>query len=59
MKAPESLETLLDYGIIQEVIRPLMSGKEAHVFVVVAGGEECVAKVYKEAHLVEFARTRA
>ena len=49
MKAPESLETLVDYGIIQEVIRPLMSGKEAQVYVVLAGGEECVAKVYKEA----------
>jgi RIO kinase 1 len=50
MKTPESLETLVDYGIIQEVVRPLMSGKEAQVFVVVAGGEECVAKVYKEAN---------
>jgi RIO kinase 1 len=50
MKAPESLETLVDYGIIQEVVRPLMSGKEAQVYVVLAGGEECVAKVYKEAH---------
>lgn len=50
MKTPESLETLVDYGIIQEVIRPLMSGKEAQVYVVLAGGEECVAKVYKEAH---------
>jgi RIO kinase 1 len=50
MKAPESLETLLDYGIIQEVVRPLMSGKEAQVYVVVANGVECVAKVYKEAH---------
>jgi RIO kinase 1 len=49
MKTPESLETLVDYGIIQEVVRPLMSGKEAQVYVVVAGGEECVAKVYKEA----------
>ena len=49
MKAPESLETLIEYGIIQEVIRPLMSGKEAQVFIVVAAGEECVAKVYKEA----------
>jgi RIO kinase 1 len=49
MKAPQSLETLLDYGIIQEVIRPLMSGKEAQVYVVLADGEECVAKVYKEA----------
>jgi RIO kinase 1 len=54
MKAPESLETLVDYGIIQEVIRPLMSGKEAQVFVVVAGGEECVAKVYKEANARTF-----
>ena len=50
MKAPESLAALLDYGIIQEVVAPLMSGKEAQVYVVVAGGEECVAKVYKEAH---------
>ena len=49
MKTPESLETLVDYGIIQEVIRPLMSGKEAQIFLVVAAGEECVAKVYKEA----------
>jgi len=49
MKAPESLETLLDYGIIQEVVRPLMSGKEAQVYLVIAGGSECVAKVYKEA----------
>ncbi len=49
MKAPESLETLVEYGIIQDVLRPLMSGKEAQVFVVLAGGEECVAKVYKEA----------
>ncbi len=64
MKTPESLETLVDYGIIQEVIRPLMSGKEAHVFVVVTGGEECVAKVYKEAnqrtfkHRVEYTEGR-
>ena len=50
MKTPESLETLVDYGIIQEVVRPLMSGKEAQVFVVLASGEECVAKVYKEAN---------
>jgi len=48
MKTPESLENLVDDGIIQEVLRPLMSGKEAQVYVVRAGGEECVAKVYKE-----------
>jgi RIO kinase 1 len=50
MKTPESLSTLVEYGIIQEVVRPLMSGKEAQVYVVVADGEECVAKVYKEAN---------
>jgi RIO kinase 1 len=49
MKTPESLESLLDDGIIQDVVRPLMSGKEAQVYVVLAGGDECVAKVYKEA----------
>ncbi|HIF94279.1 MAG TPA: hypothetical protein EYQ60_14325 [Myxococcales bacterium] len=50
MKVPESLETLVDYGIIQEVVRHLMSGKEAQVYIVLAGGEACVAKVYKEAN---------
>jgi RIO kinase 1 len=50
MKTPESLETLVDYGIIREVVRPLMSGKEAQVFVVIVEGVECVAKVYKEAN---------
>jgi RIO kinase 1 len=49
MKTPECLETLVDHGIIQEVVRPLMSGKEAQIYVVLAGGGECVAKVYKEA----------
>lgn len=49
MKTPESLAPLVDYGVIQEVLRPLMSGKEAQVYVVLAGGKECVAKVYKEA----------
>ncbi len=64
MKTPESLEALVDHGIIQEVIRPLMSGKEAQVYVVVAGGEQCVAKVYKEAsqrtfkHRVEYTEGR-
>ena len=50
MKKPESLKALVDYGIIQEIVRPLMSGKEAQVYVVLAGGEACVAKVYKEAN---------
>jgi RIO kinase 1 len=49
MRIPESLSSLLDDGILQDVIRPLMSGKEAQVYLVVSEGEEKVAKVYKEA----------
>src|SRR5450755_1910310 len=49
MRIPDSLASLFDYGIVSEVVRPLMSGKEAQVYVVVSGGKHCVAKVYKEA----------
>ncbi len=47
MRIPESLLTLIDYGVIDEVIRPLMSGKEARVYLVSLGDELKVAKVYK------------
>ena len=47
MRIPDSLASLFDYGILQDVVRPLMSGKEAQVYIVVAGGKYCVAKVYK------------
>ena len=50
MHVPAGLRSLVDYGIIQEVVRPLPSGKEANVYVVVSGGEERAAKVYKEAN---------
>lgn len=49
MKIPERLLPLLELGLIQEVVRPLMSGKEAAVYIVVAEDRYCVAKVYKEA----------
>lgn len=49
MRTPEALETLVEYGIIEEVLRPLMSGKEAQIYLVLSGGERRVAKVYKEA----------
>ncbi len=49
MRIPDTLATLADYGIIEEVVRPLMSGKEAQVYLVISGGEERVAKIYKEA----------
>jgi RIO kinase 1 len=51
---PDSLATLVDYGIIQEVVRPLMSGKEAQIYLVISAGEERVAKVYKEAQARTF-----
>jgi len=47
MHIPDALLTLLDDGLIQEVIRPLKSGKEASVHLVVAEGRVCAAKVYK------------
>ena len=47
MRIPNSLLTLIDYGVIDEVLRPLMSGKEAQVYLVRLGDELRVAKVYK------------
>jgi RIO kinase 1 len=47
MRVPEELTALVDEGIIQEVVRPLMSGKEAQIYLCVSGGELRVAKVYK------------
>jgi RIO kinase 1 len=47
---PDALAPLFDDGIIERVVRPLMSGKEAQVFLVISQGELRVAKVYKDAH---------
>jgi len=49
MKAPQRLQTLVDEGLIDTVVRQLMSGKEAMVYVVRCGDETRCAKVYKEA----------
>jgi RIO kinase 1 len=49
MKAPPRLQTLVDEGLIDTVVRQLMSGKEAMVFVVRCGDETRCAKIYKEA----------
>jgi RIO kinase 1 len=49
MKAPKRLQALIDEGLIDSVVRQLMSGKEAMVFVVRCGDETRCAKVYKEA----------
>lgn len=50
MKTPPGLEALIDDGIIDSVVRPLKSGKEASVFLVASGGQLRCAKVYKEAN---------
>jgi RIO kinase 1 len=49
VKAPKRLQSLIDEGLIDSVVRQLMSGKEAMVFVVRVGDETRCAKVYKEA----------
>ncbi|KKL02185.1 serine protein kinase RIO [Rheinheimera mesophila] len=49
MKTPKRIQPLIDEGLVDEVLRPLMSGKEASVYVVRCGGEIRCAKVYKEA----------
>ena len=50
MKAPPRLRPLIEEGLIDSVVRQLMSGKEAMVFVVRCGDETRCAKVYKEAN---------
>ena len=54
MKIPPRLQPLLEDGLIDDVIRQLMSGKEAMVFVVTCGDEVRCAKVYKEANKRSF-----
>ena len=49
MRVPTRLQPLVEEGVIDSVVRQLMSGKEAMVFVVRAGAEVRCAKVYKEA----------
>lgn len=49
MKTPKRIEPLIEEGLIDEVLRQLMSGKEATVYVVRCGDDIRCAKVYKEA----------
>ncbi|WP_440221768.1 PA4780 family RIO1-like protein kinase [Dokdonella sp. MW10] len=48
MKIPKGLQPLVDDGVVDEVLRPLKSGKEASVYMVGAGGRVLCAKVYKD-----------
>jgi RIO kinase 1 len=48
VKTPKGLQALIDDGVIDEVLRPLKSGKEAAVYVVRSGDAVLCAKVYKD-----------
>ena len=50
MKTPSRLEPLVVDGLVDRVVRQLMSGKEATVYVVECGDAIRCAKVYKEAN---------
>ena len=54
MKTPKRIEPLVEEGLVDEVMRKLMSGKEAEVYVVRCGEEIRCAKVYKEANKRSF-----
>ncbi len=54
MKTPKRIQPLVAEGLVDEVIRQLMSGKEATVYIVRCGEEIRCAKVYKEANQRSF-----
>ncbi|MEO6697518.1 MAG: PA4780 family RIO1-like protein kinase [Gammaproteobacteria bacterium] len=54
MKIPKRIEPLVEEGLVDAVVRQLMSGKEAMVYVVRCGEEIRCAKIYKEANKRSF-----
>ena len=54
MKIPKRILPLVEEGLVDEVVRQLMSGKEAAVYVVRCGDEIRCAKVYKDAQQRNF-----
>ena len=54
MKTPKRIQPLVVEGLVDEVMRQLMSGKEATVYVVRCGDDVRCAKVYKEANQRSF-----
>jgi RIO kinase 1 len=59
MKIPKSIEPLVEEGLVDEVVRQLMSGKEATVYVVRCGEALVCAKVYKDARQRSFRQSTA
>jgi len=56
LKTPSALQPLIDDGVIDEVIRPLKSGKEATVYLVRSGIQTRCAKVYRDMRQRSFQR---
>jgi len=54
MKTPKRIQPLVEEGLVDTVIRQLMSGKEAAVYVVRCGDDIRCAKVYKDANQRSF-----
>ena len=54
MKTPKRIQPLVAEGLVDEVIRQLMSGKEATVYIVRCGEGIRCAKVYKDIHQRSF-----
>jgi RIO kinase 1 len=54
MRMPPRLVPLIEYGVIESIVRPLLSGKEAQVYLVEAGGQLRAAKVYKSVETRSF-----
>jgi RIO kinase 1 len=57
MKTPARLQPLVTEGLVDEVLRQLMSGKEATVYIVRCGEEIRCAKVYKDAKQRSFRKS--
>ncbi|VGO22220.1 PA4780 family RIO1-like protein kinase [Pontiella sulfatireligans] len=49
MKVPKQIKTLIEDGLVDEVLRQMMSGKEATIYIVRCGDKIRCAKVYKDA----------
>jgi len=54
VKTPKAIEPLIQDGLVDEVLRSLMSGKEATVYLVRCGDEVRCAKVYKNVAVRSF-----